>query len=119
MARPAAVPWSSTPSLVTPPKRTAAHIPTSANAAPAATRSKIVAIARSPILASAAPAISGAALVCVADGTVAGGVACATGKAAAHLLQVKDPAALSFPQEGQNMGTSMERIGKPQGGPNN
>src|ERR1700674_5895671 len=98
MATPAAVPWSSNPLLVTPPQRAAAHIPTSANAAPATTRSRIVAIARSPIPASAAPAISGAALVCAAVGTVAGGVACAAGKAAPHLLQVRDPGRLSFPQ---------------------
>jgi hypothetical protein len=86
--------------LVTPSQRTAAHIPTSANTAPATTRSRIVAIARSPIPASAAPAISGAALlcsalVCAADGTVAGllcaaadtfggEVACEAGKPAPH-----------------------------------
>src|ERR1700676_2526109 len=52
------------------------YIPTTANTAPATTKSTIVAIARSAIPASAAPAISGAALlcsalVCAADGTVA------------------------------------------------
>jgi len=42
---------------------------------------------------------------------MAGEVAGEATKAASHLLQVRDPDTLSFPQAGQNMKTSVEQIG--------